>query len=91
MKTHPDKNPGNETATAEFQRLSEAYNVLLKHLDRSAPQHGPHWHHSPFDYESDDYYDSDDGYYYGDSEYDDYEDEFESYFQSRSDRYAFFM
>ena len=24
-------------------------------------------------------------------DYDDYEDEFESYFQSRSDRYAFFM
>ena len=92
MKTHPDKNPGNEAATSEFQRLSEAYNLLLKHLDRSAPPPRS-YPFAPFDDDYDDEYDdSEDGYYYYDSEYDEYsDDEFESYFQSRSDRFAFFM
>lgn len=93
LRTHPDKNPENEAATAEFQRLSEAYNVLLKHLDRSAPLPRAHSHtHAPFDYDSDDYDDSEDGYYYYDSEYDEYsDDEYESYFRSRDDKFAFFM
>ena len=82
LKTHPDKNPGDEDATAQFQKVSQAYNVLVKHLDRSsAPSHThSHNHYHPFGYEEGDYYDDDDDddYDYDDDDlYDDYEDAFE--------------
>ncbi|TFK88086.1 DnaJ-domain-containing protein [Polyporus arcularius HHB13444] len=78
LKTHPDKNPDDEDATAQFQRLSEAYNTLLKHLDRSsapAREHS-HTHFHPFGYDDGDY-DDDDDYYYDDEFYDDYESDYE--------------
>lgn len=29
MKNHPDKNPGDEAASARFQAISEAYSILM--------------------------------------------------------------
>lgn len=82
MKTHPDKNPGNEEATAQFQKLGEAYNVLLKHLDTSSPQDRDRRMY-PFsgDY-GDDYddYDDDDGGYDDDDEY--YSDEVDMFHEA---------
>ena len=76
LKTHPDKNPGDEDATAQFQRVSQAYNTLVKHLDRSsAPSHThSHSHYHPFGSEEGDYYDDDDYDFEDDDLYDDYEE-----------------
>jgi curved DNA-binding protein CbpA len=43
LRTHPDKNPDNPDATAQFQSVSEAYNILSKHFERAArgPSQGP--------------------------------------------------
>ncbi|RPD66089.1 hypothetical protein L226DRAFT_530222 [Lentinus tigrinus ALCF2SS1-7] len=91
LKTHPDKNPGDEDATAQFQRLSEAYNTLVKHLDRSsAPprEHShSHSHFHPFGYDDDDYDEDDDDYYYYDDEY--YDDEYESDYEDRMNFYMY--
>ncbi|KAI0748076.1 hypothetical protein C8Q80DRAFT_1170004 [Daedaleopsis nitida] len=95
LKTHPDKNPGNADATAQFQRISEAYDTLVRHLDRPAAlPHGGHSHshshsHShfqfhPFGYDDEDYYDDDDYYYE-----DDYYDEYESDYEERMDFFKF--
>ncbi|TFY81037.1 hypothetical protein EWM64_g2975 [Hericium alpestre] len=79
LRVHPDKNPGNEQATAEFQRVSEAYNVLVKHLDRSVPdqQHHPHFHPhfhpgSFNSYDEDEYYESEEEYYDSEDEFEDF-------------------
>jgi curved DNA-binding protein CbpA len=58
LRTHPDKNPNNPDATSQFQRLSSAYNTLVKHLDKSA---APAAGFSPFGFSYD--YDGE----YGDS------------------------
>lgn len=39
LLTHPDKNPDNEEATREFQKISEAYRRLATHLDESVHTH----------------------------------------------------
>ena len=55
LRTHPDKNPDNPDATAEFQRVGEAYHLLNKHLGESG-----------FDYdeEEEDFYDEEDEFYH---------------------------
>ncbi|KIY72080.1 DnaJ-domain-containing protein [Cylindrobasidium torrendii FP15055 ss-10] len=51
LRTHPDKNPNNPAATAEFQKVTQAYDVLQRHLDHDAYSD---------DEEYDDYYDDED-------------------------------
>lgn len=51
LRTHPDKNPNNPAATAEFQKVTQAYDVLQRHLDPDTYSD---------DDEYDDYYDDED-------------------------------
>ncbi|KAI0670426.1 hypothetical protein C8Q78DRAFT_1079393 [Trametes maxima] len=105
LKTHPDKNPGDTNATAQFQRLSEAYNVLLKQLDRSAspPRRPAHTHahghththsyghtHSHSHFNPFEYeYEFDD--YDEFDEYDDYDDDYDDSDSDYFDHMAYYM
>ncbi|KZT11328.1 DnaJ-domain-containing protein [Laetiporus sulphureus 93-53] len=78
LKTHPDKNPDNEDATAQFQRLSEAYNVLIKHHDQSSSS--PHRHAYTHSYSS-----------YGHYNDDQYDDEYRDVYDDDDEDLAFYM
>lgn len=72
MSTHPDKNPDDPDATAQFQQVSEAYNVLSKHLDRNSRPTLDRHSRGAFGYDEDD-----EDYEYSSDEYydEDYEDD----------------
>lgn len=70
LRTHPDKNQGNAEATAQFQRLSEAYTVLQSHHTRPAPRdYCPCGYAHESDDEYDGYFDDNDEFYYYDEDY----------------------
>ncbi|KAF7363616.1 hypothetical protein MSAN_01018700 [Mycena sanguinolenta] len=97
LRTHPDKCPESEKeqATAQFQKVSEAYNALLKHLDTSTPR-PPRFPGFRYGADSDEDYDDYDDYDEYD-EYSDYDDEeekihfymylFEELMRGRANRY----
>lgn len=72
LRTHPDKNQGDAEATAQFQRVSEAYTVLQSHHTPSGTHHYcPCGHMHESDDEYDEYFDEDDEdeFYYYDEDY----------------------
>ncbi|KAJ3560742.1 hypothetical protein NP233_g10633 [Leucocoprinus birnbaumii] len=71
LRTHPDKNPGNPEATAQFQRVGEAYKIIETHIER--PKFAPRGFNPFFDGADLDEFD-DEFYEYADSDFD-YSDE----------------
>ncbi|KAF8163466.1 hypothetical protein B0H34DRAFT_695572 [Crassisporium funariophilum] len=67
LRTHPDKNPDNASATAEFQRVGEAYRALVKYYaDSSEPR--ARFHPSFDDDSYSDEYDHGEEYFYDDDD-----------------------
>ncbi|KAI0340080.1 hypothetical protein BDW22DRAFT_1421855 [Trametopsis cervina] len=83
LKTHPDKNPDNVDATAQFQRISEAYNALLKYLDTSTRVPRQHQHaHDTYGDSEDEYYDDEDEDEFDDDFDLDDDDEYDEHYET---------